>query len=141
MDIIPFLIFLIWLACGVLVVRFVLRTGGTKVGRVAHWFGGLFVMLGLAVGMVWILAQLSEDFGTRANIYVLTHQVRSGDAWPLIERHTQDDLVTVYRRGSVNTSARLDGSQLMIDEHQTVRTSLWWMLWNADYDSRQASPK
>jgi hypothetical protein len=133
MDIITFLLFLLWLACGVLVVRFVIRTGGTRIGKVAHWFGGVFVMFGLAVGMVLVFARLNQNFGTRVNVYLLTHQLRPGTSLPLIQNHTQDDLVTVYRRGSINTAATLDGDRLVIDEQQTVCTSLWWMLWSKTY--------
>lgn len=136
MDIITLLLFLIWLSCGVLVVRFVLNTGGTKVGKVAHWFGGAFVMIGLAVGLVLVFAALDRDFGTRANVYLLTHPLRPGASLPMLQDHAQDDLVTVYRRGSVNTAATLDGDRLVIDEQQTVRTSLWWMLWDDKYPSQ-----
>ncbi len=89
-------------------------------------------MLGLAIGMVWTFAQLDGNFGGRVNVYVLTHQVRPGQSTPLIQRHSQDDLVTAYRRGSVNTVARLDHGQLTIDERRTIRTSLWWLLWSTN---------
>lgn len=134
MDISIFLLFLIWLASGVLVVRFVLRTGGTtEIGRVAHWFGGAFVMIGLGIGLAIIFARIDLDFGARANVYVLTHLPKLENSVPLLERHQQDDRVTVYRRGSVNPSARLAGNQLTIDEQQTVRISLWWMLWDTKF--------
>lgn len=134
MNILTLLLFLLWLACGVLVVRFILRTGGyTILGRVAHWFGGAFVMIGLGIGLAIIFAQVNTDFGARTNVYVLTHQPMLGDSVPLLERHQQDDRVTVYRRGSVNPSARLVGDQLTIDEQQTVRISFWWMLWDTKF--------
>lgn len=138
MNIISLLLFLIWLALSYLVVRFVLRTGGvSKIGHIAHWFGGLFTIIGLAVGMVWIFAQLDGNFGARVKVYLLTHDVRPGKDILLIERHSDDELVTVYRPGSINSTTRLDGGQLNLDEHKTIRTSLWWMLW----DTKFSSPK
>lgn len=134
MNIISFLLFLIWLACGVLVYRFVRRTGGfSEVGKVAHWFGGFFTIIGLAFGLVWIYAVTNANFGTKANVYMVTHQLRPGVTIPLIQHHQQNDAVTVYRRGSVNTTARLEGTQLVIDERQTVHTSFWWMLWDTKF--------
>ncbi len=140
MNFITFLILIIWLASGYLVVRFVRRTGGTtKIGHVAHWFGGAFVMIGLAIGMTWIFAHLDASFGARANVYVLTHQLRPGDTAPLIQRHESGNIVTVYRRGSVNPAASLVDGQLNIDERQTIRTSLWWMLWDTKYSTDTSS--
>lgn len=133
MNILMLLLFLLWLACCYLVVRFVLRTGGTtKIGHVAHWFGGTFTIIGLAVGLTVIFAQVDANFGTRANVYVFTHQPKRNEA-PLLQRHIRDDLVTIYRRGSINTTARLDGDQLLIDEDQTIGISLWWMLWDKKF--------
>lgn len=135
MNILTLLILLLWFACGVLVVRFVWRTGGySKLGHIAHWFGGVFVMLGLAVGLIWGFSHIDADFGVHANVYVLTHQLRS-DKKALIEQHTTDNQVTVYRPGSVNTVARMDGRRLIINESKTTRTSLWWMLWDTKYTS------
>jgi len=136
MDIISLLLSLIWLACGVLVVNFVLKTGGTKVGKVAHWFGGTFVMFGFAVALILIYANLSESFGNKVNAYVLTHRLRPGISLPLVQDHVHDGLVTVYRSGSVNTAATRNGDRLVIDEHKTVRTSLRWMLWNSSCVSK-----
>lgn len=135
MDVITLLIFLMWAACGVLVVNFVVKTGGTKVGKVAHWFGGAFVMFGFAVALILIYANLSVSFGSKVNAYLLTHQLRSGSPSMLVQDHAQGTSVTVYRRGSVNTTAARDGDRLIIDEHKTIRTSLWWMLWNTSYTS------
>lgn len=136
MNIITLLIFLIWLTCGFFVVRFVLRTGGfTVIGRIAHWFGGTFVMIVLAIGMTWIYAGVDHDFGARAKAYALTHQLRLGESRPLIQQHDQGEFVTVYRPGSVNTQATIIGDALQINEQQTVRTSWWWMLWDTKFVS------
>ncbi len=135
MDLITFLLLLIWLACGVLVVRFVVKTGGTKVGAVAHWFGGAFVMFGIAIALIVIYANMSTTFGGKVDAYLQTHRLHADTSLPLVEDHVQDGYITVYRRGTINTVAtRVDG-RLVIDEHQTVRTSLWWMLWSSDYHS------
>jgi len=131
MDVITLLISLMWAACGVLVVDFVVKTGGTKVGKVAHWFGGAFVMFGFAVALILMYANVSVSFGSRVNAYLLTHQLRSESSSTLVQDHAYGTAVTVYRRGSVNTTATRDGDQLVIDERETIRTSLWWMLWNS----------
>lgn len=133
MNSITLLFFLLWLAAGVLVVRFVLRTGGTRFGKPAHWFGGFFTMIGLAIGLTWIFAQIDSKFGTHVNVYVLTHQIRPGDTVQLIERPERGNPVTVYRRGSMNTTATIEGDRLIIDERQTVRTSVWWVLFDSKY--------
>jgi hypothetical protein len=133
-NIITLLLFLIWSGCGLLVVRFVMKTGGfTLAGRIAHWFGGTFVMIGLAIGMTWIYAGVDHDFGARANAYVLTHQLRLGDPRPVLQQNQHDNFVTVYRPGSVNTKGSIVNGQLQIDESVTVRTSLWWMLWDTKF--------
>jgi hypothetical protein len=134
MNIVTLLFFLIWLGCGFLVVRFVVRTGGfTLIGRIAHWFGAAFVMIGLAIGMTWICAGIDHDFGARANAYVLTHQLRLGRTPQNIQLHSHDQLVTVYRPGSVNTQATIVQGNIELDERHTVRTSLWWMLWDTKF--------
>lgn len=130
MSVVTLLMVALWLAGGVLVFRFVKRTGGySEVGRVAHWFGGAFVMIGLALGLTWIHAQIDHDFGNRANVYVLTHQIRPGDNSEIIRRNISGTTVTVFRRGTINTATLLNDAQLTIDESTTIRTSLWWMLW------------
>lgn len=90
-------------------------------------------MIGLAIGMAWIFSQLDHAFGARVNAYVLTHQISSQDVRPLIERHATDQRVTLYRPGSINPQVSVDGTQLVIDEQQTIHTSLWWMLWDTKF--------
>lgn len=90
-------------------------------------------MIGLAIGMTWIYAGVDNDFGSRANAYVLTHQLRLGDPRPVLQQNQNDDFVTIYRSGSVNTKGKIVDGQLQIDENATVRTSLWWMLWDTKF--------
>lgn len=154
MDSISFLIFLLWLAGSVLVVRFVRRTGGTKIGKVAHWFGGACVMIGFAVVLVFIYANLSPTFGGKLNTYFVTHLVKdrsslSGQGQPeyvLVPLTVQTQAgtsivnqfrspgrpVTVFRPGVVNTEATISGDRLNLNPSRDIRTSLWWMLWSSD---------
>ena len=78
MDIFLILIFLLWLVAGVLVVRFVMRTGGTKIGRVAHVFGGLFTMIGIGVILIYIYASASHGFAIKVNDFILAHLFNTG---------------------------------------------------------------
>lgn len=134
MNVVTLCLVLIWFVCGYFVVKFVHRTGGhTIVGRIAHWFGGTFVMIVLAIGITWIYAGVDHQFGARAHSYILTHQLRIGDTRPLIQQHDGDDFVTVYRPGSVNMSAVIENGQIRIDETKTIRTSWWWVLWNTSF--------
>lgn len=122
---------LIWVAAGFFVVQFVRRTGGTTViGRIAHWFGGAFVMFGLAVGLLYLSATLHADFATRLNDYLISHQLSSAAAYPLVA--TDGSQVTVYRQSSVNRQARMEDGRVVIDESRTVATSLGWMIFGLD---------
>lgn len=133
MNIISFLLFFLWLACGVLVANFVVHITGTTFGKVAHYFGGAFVMLGLAMGILWVDALASPMFSAHVNAYVLMHQFRSSQARPLIQPHPSDSFVTVYRPGVINTTATWHDSHLTIDHRQNIRTSWWWMLSDTKY--------
>lgn len=133
MDIITLFLALIWLAVGVLVVQFVIKTGGTKVGVVAHWFGGIFVMFGLAIALIFIYANLSVEFGEKFNVYMATHMVKQENTGTVVRLPTTGNTVTVYRHASLNRQAMLVNGTLLIDETKTVHTSLWWMLWDDSY--------
>lgn len=162
MDIITFLLFLVWLCCGVLIVRFVLNTGGTKVGKVAHWFGGAFTMFGLAVALVLLYASFSVDFGGKVNAYLLTHLFRDQSAAAKsanvehavipVSLETQNGIaavselqnpaasVTVFRHGLASADAFLNDSQLDLSNATNIRTSIWWMLWKNNTSSLISEP-
>lgn len=135
MNVITLGLVLLWLGAGVLVVSFVYRTGGTTViGRIAHWFGGTFVMVVLGVGVLWTYAGLDENFGARVKTYLLTHQFEIGQTQPMFERAPDGDTFVMYRPGRVTTGTTFAGPEVVVDETKTIRTSWWWMLWDTQFE-------
>lgn len=124
-----------WLIAAFFVFRFVVWTGGSRIGRVGHFFGGTSVMLVIAVGMLWLYALASPKFAVRMNVYLTTHLVTRGNPGLIVRIDQPGDYVTVYRHAEVNNEATLNGAALSVDETTTVHTSWWWMLWDTKYSS------
>lgn len=138
---------LAWVVIAFFVFRFVVRTGGTTIGRVAHWFGGASVMLVIGLIMIGLYASFSPAFANRLNDYLLTHPLSKnnggraqvlialpaaspkGGAGTIINLPLSTPAISVYHAGAINKQASINSNILTLDPLVNQDISWWGTLW------------